>query len=66
MSDRYLLESGAPDGYLLEDGSGVLLDETQATAAAAEVASGTGSAEDAMVNWQNGQGVSRASSPMLG
>lgn len=25
MADRYLLESGAPDGYLLEDGSGVLL-----------------------------------------
>lgn len=24
MADRYLLESGAPDGYLLEDGSGVL------------------------------------------
>lgn len=28
MADRYLLESGAPDGYLLEDGSGVLLLET--------------------------------------
>jgi hypothetical protein len=27
MSDRYLLESGTPDGYLLEDGSGVLLRE---------------------------------------
>jgi hypothetical protein len=25
MADRYLLESGAPDGYLLEDSSGVLL-----------------------------------------
>lgn len=25
MANRYLLESGAPDGYLLEDGSGVLL-----------------------------------------
>jgi hypothetical protein len=25
MADRYLLESGAPDGYLLEDASGVLL-----------------------------------------
>ena len=25
MADRYLLESGAPDGYLLEDGSGVLI-----------------------------------------
>jgi hypothetical protein len=25
MADRYLLESGAPDGYQLEDGSGVLL-----------------------------------------
>ena len=25
MSDRYLLESGAPDGFLLEDGSGVLI-----------------------------------------
>lgn len=24
-SSRYLLESGAPDGYLLEDGTGVLL-----------------------------------------
>ena len=29
MADRYLLESGAPDGYQLEDGSGVLLLETQ-------------------------------------
>lgn len=28
MASRYLLESGAPDGYLLEDGSGVLLLET--------------------------------------
>lgn len=28
MADRYLLESGAPDGYLLEDGSGVLLLDT--------------------------------------
>lgn len=27
MADRYLLESGAPDGYLLEDGTGVLLTE---------------------------------------
>lgn len=25
MADRYLLESGSPDGYLLEDSSGVLL-----------------------------------------
>lgn len=25
MADHYLLESGAPDGYQLEDGSGVLL-----------------------------------------
>lgn len=25
MADRLLLESGAPDGYLLEDGTGVLL-----------------------------------------
>jgi hypothetical protein len=25
VADRYLLESGAPDGYLLEDGTGVLL-----------------------------------------
>lgn len=28
--DAYELESGAPDGYLLEDGSGVLLLEQQA------------------------------------
>lgn len=28
MADRYLLESGAPDGYLLEDGTGVYLLET--------------------------------------
>lgn len=27
MADRLLLESGAPDGYLLEDGTGVLLNE---------------------------------------
>jgi hypothetical protein len=25
MADRYLLESGSPDGYTLEDGSGVLI-----------------------------------------
>lgn len=25
MADRYLLESGAPDGFTLEDGSGVLI-----------------------------------------
>lgn len=25
MADRYLLESGAPDGYTLEDGTGVLI-----------------------------------------
>ena len=25
MADRYLLESGTSDGYLLEDGTGVLL-----------------------------------------
>lgn len=31
MADRYLLESGAPDGYLLEDGTGVLLLETVAS-----------------------------------
>lgn len=31
MADRYLLESGAPDGYLLEDGTGVLLLEVPAT-----------------------------------
>jgi hypothetical protein len=30
MADRYLLESGAPDGYLLEDGTGVLLLEVVA------------------------------------
>jgi hypothetical protein len=30
--DRLLLESGAPDGYLLEDGSGVLLLEEGAAA----------------------------------
>lgn len=34
MADRYLLESGAPDGYLLEDGSGVLLLEGGGGAAA--------------------------------
>ena len=27
MADRILLESGAPDGYQLEDGTGVLLNE---------------------------------------
>lgn len=31
MADRYLLESGAPDGYLLEDSSGVVLLETPAS-----------------------------------
>ena len=29
MADRYLIESSATDGYLLEDGSGVLLLEVQ-------------------------------------
>ena len=35
MADRYLLEESSVDGYLLEDGSGVLVLEA---AAAAEVA----------------------------
>ena len=34
MADRYLLESGAPDGYLLEDGSGVLIIDQQLPAEA--------------------------------
>lgn len=25
MADRYLLESGSPNGYLMEDGGGVLI-----------------------------------------
>lgn len=33
MADRYLLESGAPDGYLLEDSSGVLILEAGTAAA---------------------------------
>lgn len=33
MADRYLLESGSPDGFTLEDGSGVLLLEEGAAAA---------------------------------
>jgi hypothetical protein len=33
MADRYLLESGTPDGYLLEDGSGVLILEEIAAGA---------------------------------
>ena len=39
MADRYLLESGAPDGYLVEDGTGVLLleDAVAATHAHAKV-----------------------------
>lgn len=39
MADRYLLESGAPDGYLLEDGSGVLLLEVVAHVLNAEAGS---------------------------
>lgn len=35
MADRYLLESGAPDGYLLEDGSGVLILESAVAASPA-------------------------------
>jgi hypothetical protein len=34
MADRYLLESGSPDGYQLEDGSGVLILEGAGGAAA--------------------------------
>lgn len=34
MADRYLLESGAPDGYSLEDGSGVLILEGSSDIAA--------------------------------
>lgn len=33
MADRYLLESGSPDGYQLEDGSGVLLLDIQSDVA---------------------------------
>ena len=36
MADRYLLESGAPDGYQQEDASGVLLLEQQAFSGAEE------------------------------
>lgn len=38
MADRYLLESGAPDGYLLEDGTGVLLLENTPPFMVGEVA----------------------------
>lgn len=31
MADRYLIETSATDGYLLEDGSGVLLIEAAAS-----------------------------------
>lgn len=31
MADRYLLESGSPDGYTLEQGGGVLILEFVAT-----------------------------------
>jgi hypothetical protein len=31
VADRYLLETGAPDGYLLEDGTGVFLLEFDTT-----------------------------------
>jgi hypothetical protein len=37
VADRYLLESGGVDGYLLEDSSGVLLLEQQAEAAKARL-----------------------------
>lgn len=38
-SDRYLLESGFPDSYLLEDGSGVLLREESTPAESSETLS---------------------------
>ena len=34
MADRYLIETSAVDGYLLEDGTGVLILEQDAGAAA--------------------------------
>ena len=37
MADRYLLESGTPDGYLLEDGTGVLLIETAPLGGAVDI-----------------------------
>lgn len=40
MADRYLLESGSPDGYLLEDGSGVLLIDAPTIAAYKDSLSG--------------------------
>lgn len=43
MADRYLLESGAPDGYLLEDGSGVLLQEIPVVKASRFASAGAGS-----------------------
>lgn len=45
MADRYLLESGAPDGYLLEDSSGVLLLE----GGLIEIASGLATETDAAI-----------------
>jgi len=38
MADRYLLESGSPDGYLLEDASGVVLLEAGGVVHQAEAA----------------------------
>lgn len=37
MADRYLLETSATDGYLLEDGSGVLLLEQSGAACVPEM-----------------------------
>jgi hypothetical protein len=41
MADRYLIETSATDGYLLEDGSGVLILDVAITDASAEVAAAT-------------------------
>jgi len=38
VADRYLLESSATDGYLLEDGTGVLLIEAVAVSPPIKVA----------------------------
>lgn len=53
VTGRYLLESGSPDGYLLEDSSGVLIGEDATAAAYDPATSGAGIWHDAPQEWRS-------------
>src|SRR3990172_7211621 len=68
MADRYLLESGSPDGYLLEDASGVVLLEAGGVVHQAEAAVSLAltNAAAVVVTLAGGRGVAAGLDLILG